>query len=94
MDQKQITEISRLARIELSAEEKAEFSKDLAKILEAFNNISSVSTEGLNPMQNPTPNNGHLREDIVNADSCAKSEELLELASERVGHLYRVPPVV
>ena len=94
MDQKQITEISRLARIELSTEEKVEFSKDLAKILEAFNNISTVNTEGLSPIQNPTPNNGHQREDIVNKNSAVKSEELVDLASERVGQLYRVPPVV
>lgn len=49
IDKKKIEHLARLARIELSAEEKASFTTQVEKILEFVSHLRQVDTSGINP---------------------------------------------
>lgn len=49
IDKKKIEHLARLARIELSAEEKASFTTQVEKILEFVSYLGQVDTRGINP---------------------------------------------
>ncbi len=92
MELTEIIKAAKLARIELTEEQKETFSKDLNNILNAFNNLNSVDTSGLEPLVNPVPNETIFRND---SDVETPDADLLQKSAPEVsGHLYRVPPVV
>ena len=95
MDKKQLKKTARLARLKLSKNEEREFTQQLFTIFEYFNQISSVDTQGVEPLSYPLEglvSEPHLREDLH--QEVQNKEELLKLAPDRMGDEYKVPPVV
>jgi aspartyl-tRNA(Asn)/glutamyl-tRNA(Gln) amidotransferase subunit C len=96
-DQHTIENLSQLARIELTSEEKIRLEKDLDKILNFFDSLKEIGTEGVRPTY-------HVASDLVNVfrpddelDSEVAKEEILDratflnLAPEQVAGMVKVP---
>lgn len=92
IDKKTIEHIAKLARLHVTESEAQEFSSQLSKAFGYFEQISKVPTEGIEPLVTPTEIEAFWREDIQKKELTA--EELLANAPEKVGNLFKVPPVV
>ncbi len=88
----EITHIAKLARLDLSANETTNYSLQLSKALDYFEQISQVETQGIVPLVTPTEIENILRKDEVYKE--LSSEEILKNAPHKTGHLFTVPPVV
>ena len=93
MDRDTIKELSKLCRIECSEEEEASFLQDLQKILDYFEELQNIDTEGVKPLD-------HVLESIVNVmreDSVSEvmpREAFLENAPSQIGGMIRVPTII
>lgn len=87
-----VEKVSILARLKLSESEIAEYSKVLSVVLENFEQIVNVDTNGVRPLVTPTDMSVSMRADV--AESAVASDKLLENAPEKSGRLFKVPPVV
>ena len=92
IDKKTIEHIAKLARLQVSESEAQEFSTQLSKALGYFEQISKVSTQGVEPLVTPTEIESFWREDGVKKTLSA--DELVANAPDKVGNLFKVPPVV
>lgn len=92
IDKKTIEHIAKLARLHISEAEAQEFSMQLSKALGYFEQISKVPTEGVEPLVTPSEIETFWREDGVKKQLSA--EELVSNAPDKIGNLFRVPPVV
>ena len=92
LDKKAIEHIAQLARLELTDLQVEEFSSQISKALGFFETISSVKTEGVEPLVTPMELNNFWREDVVTREFT--SEEMLANAADRSGNLFKVPPVI
>lgn len=86
-----VQKVSKLARLKLTDAEMSSIQNQLSVVLENFEQISQVNTEGIRPLITPTDIVQTMREDKVES---FESEKLLINAPETSGHLYKVPPVV
>jgi aspartyl-tRNA(Asn)/glutamyl-tRNA(Gln) amidotransferase subunit C len=87
-----VQHIAKLSRLKLTDDEAAAFSTQLSAILDSFNEISTIDTQGIEPMVTPSDLVSHLRVDRVEKNGMPA--ELLENAPEKSGNLFKVPPVV
>lgn len=87
-----IQKIANLARLQLTPEQANEFSEQLSKIIHHFDEISSINTEGVEPLITPSEIEYTLREDSVKQNFHA--EEMVANAPDKQGNLFKVPPVV
>ena len=92
IDQKTIEHISKLARLSITQGEAEQYREQLSKVLEYFQQIAKIKTEGIEPMVTPTDIEIFLRADKVEVD--LKTEEIMAGAPDKAGHLFKVPPVV
>ena len=86
-----IRQIATLARLHLSKKEEELFEQQFQSILGFVEQISSVSTENIEPLVTPTETTQKLREDLVTV--WPHTEEVLEKAPACSGRLFKVPPV-
>ncbi len=92
VDKKEVEHVAVLARIELTEEEKESTSEQLSEILEFFDRLKKVDTEGVPPTSHVL--------DLVNAlrpDACTPSlevEETLQNAPDRSERFFRVPKIL
>ncbi|MBO7207531.1 MAG: Asp-tRNA(Asn)/Glu-tRNA(Gln) amidotransferase subunit GatC [Kiritimatiellae bacterium] len=84
--------VSELARLELSAEEKALFQPQLESIVGYVEKISSVDVEGVEPMMHGRAIVNAFREDEVRPS--LPREEALSNAPKRVGDEFLLPKIV
>ena len=92
IDQDKIRHIAKLAKLELTEEEAQQFSLQLSKALNYFEQISGVETRGVEPMITPSEIESIWREDVAHKD--ISTEELVQNAPHKTGNLFTVPPVV
>ena len=92
IDKKTIEHIAKLARLKITDTEAEEFSQQLGKALEHFEQINQINTDGVEPLITPTEIETFWREDVVEQKYTA--EEMTANAPEKTGHLFKVPPVV
>ncbi|MCB0369795.1 MAG: Asp-tRNA(Asn)/Glu-tRNA(Gln) amidotransferase subunit GatC [Bdellovibrionales bacterium] len=92
IDQKTIKRVASLSRIEVSNEDCERYTNELSQVLNHFDQIAQINTEGIEPLTTPVEKENLLREDVVKNEY--KPEELLENAPDRMGHLFKVPPVI
>ena len=92
IDKKTIAHIAKLARLEVSEAQAQEYSAQIGKALSYFEQISSIDTSGVTPMVTPTQIEVFWREDEVVQE--LTTEEIVANAPDRVGNLFKVPPVV
>lgn len=92
IDQTVVRHIGRLSRIELTDEQAAAFGRQLASILEYFDKLAELDTEGVEPM----PHAVDLR-NVLAEDSPGESlpvEAALANAPKRDGDSFMVPKVI
>lgn len=92
MDKITVEKVAKLARLELTELEKEKFSEQLGRALNYFEQISKISTTGVEPLVTPNETENFWRQDKI--ESSQSVEELVANAPERSGNLFKVPPVV
>lgn len=92
IDKKTIDHIAKLARLEVSEAQAQEYSEQIGKVLKYFEQISTFDTKGFEPLITPAEIETFWREDEVVQENTA--EEILANAPDKIGNLFRVPPVV
>lgn len=92
INEKTIAHIAKLARLRIGSDDAALYSEQLSKALGDFAEISKVNTDGVEPMVTPMEIQPLWRTDEVRRDGTP--EEMTENAPDRMGNLFKVPPVV
>lgn len=92
IDKKQLEHIAKLARLDVTESEAAEYAAQLSKALAYFEQISKIETKGIEPLITPTEIESYWREDHANKEYTA--EEMVCNAPQKTGNLFTVPPVV
>ena len=92
MNRETLDKVAKLARLQLTEKESAEFTLQLANALKSFEQISQVQTEGIEPLVTPTEIPDFWRED--QREQTYTAEEILANAPAKQGNLFAVPPVV
>ena len=88
----EVDHIANLARLSLSAEEKAHYREQLSEILDYAARLQSLDTAGIPPTSSLLPVNSVLREDEPRPG--LSREELLHNAPATESNQFRVPPVL
>lgn len=92
IDLKTIHHIAKLARLHVDDKQAQDYAQQLTTILEHFQKISNLPTEGVEPLVTPTEVENFWREDEIKKEFT--SEEMVQNAPSRQGQLFKVPPVV
>lgn len=87
-----IEKVARLARIELSQEEKMIFGAQLEQILSYMEQLNEVDTSGVEPTSHAIPLYNVFRDDEVRPSFPRK--EVLEIAPEEEDGHFRVPRII
>ena len=87
-----VRHVALLARLELSAQEEASFTEQLDHILQHFERLAALDTEGVEPTAHIVPTESAYREDVV--INPAGSEELRANAPARDGDFFKVPKII
>lgn len=88
---KDVEQVAKLARLLLSPEEKELYAVQLGRIIEHFNELEQVDTNGIEPLSHALPIVNVLREDVV-AGSLGR-ENLMAGAPEIESGFYKVPRI-
>lgn len=89
---KDMEHLKLLARMELSEEETQHFKDDLNNILNSFEQIRDLDTEGVDELARPIDSVNVFREDVFRP--CLSQEEALKLAVEQEEGMFKVPRTV
>lgn len=92
IDKKTLEHIAKLARLHVTEAEAAEFSQQLNKAMGYFEQISTVNTEGVEALVTPIEVDPTWRDDQVKREFTP--EEMTANAPDKIGNLFKVPPVV
>jgi aspartyl-tRNA(Asn)/glutamyl-tRNA(Gln) amidotransferase subunit C len=87
-----IDHVARLARLELTDEERARLREQLGAILEHAAKVGEVATADVPPTASAIPRANVLRPDEVT--SSLSVEDVLANAPDREGDLFKVPRIV
>ena len=87
-----IQKIAKLARLELTNDEVALYSKQLGAILEHVSQLSQVNTENIEPLVTATDMAQSFSDDVVR--NLPEPELIMSNAPEKSGNLFKVPPVL
>ncbi len=88
---KDVEHVAKLARLELSEEEKEKFSKQLGDILTYVEQMNKVDTTNVEPMSHAVPIVNVMREDVVVTEHT--KEELMANAPSVEDGFFRVPKI-
>ncbi len=88
---KDVEHVARLARLNLTEDEKIKFSKQLGDILKYMEQLNEVDTTGVEPMNHPIDFSNVMREDVARYD-CTR-EELMANAPEVEQDYFKVPKI-
>ena len=87
-----VEHVARLARLELSQDEKTLFAGQMGAILGYVEKLKELNTEGILPTSHAVPMENAFREDGV--QPAIGVEKALANAPDRVESFYRVPKVI
>jgi aspartyl-tRNA(Asn)/glutamyl-tRNA(Gln) amidotransferase subunit C len=87
-----IDNLSNLARLEFSTEEKEDIKKDLRRMIEFVEKLGELDTTGVEPLLHMSPAINVLREDTP--ASSVSREEALANAPATDGTYFKVPKVI
>jgi aspartyl-tRNA(Asn)/glutamyl-tRNA(Gln) amidotransferase subunit C len=88
----EVEHVARLARLELSDDEKELFTGQMAAILEYVEKLKGLNTEGVQPTSHAVPMENAFREDV--SRPAIGLEAALANAPDRADGFYRVPRVI
>ncbi len=92
LSRENVLHISRLARLGLNEKEVDRLSRQLSQILESFEVLQEVNTEGVLPTSQPNPLCNVLKEDKTKPS--LPQNEVLANAPHKNGEFFRVNPVL
>ncbi len=87
-----IEKVARLARLELSEEEKITFGNQLEQILTHMEQLNQLDTTGVEPTSHAIPVYNVFREDEVKAS--LSQEEVLAIAPDQEDGHFKVPKII
>ncbi len=86
-----IAHVARLARLRLTEDEMAEYSRQCVDILGHAGKVQALDTEGIEPTAHPLPMTNAFREDEITPERVLDRDEVLSQAPEIEDGLFRVP---
>jgi aspartyl-tRNA(Asn)/glutamyl-tRNA(Gln) amidotransferase subunit C len=89
---KEVEHVARLARLELTEEEKVLFTSQLDGILAYVDKLNELNTDGIVPTSHAVPMENAFREDLVIPS--IGLDNALANAPDRSGNFFRVPKVI
>lgn len=92
IDREQVKKVALLARLEITPEEEEQFTTQLSSILEYFEQLSELDTDGVQPTTRAIELSNINRRDRL--ESFADREELLQEAPEQEGDYFKVPQIL
>ena len=92
MTEDRVRQVARLARIQLSDGEVAEFTGQIESVLEYVGKLNELDTEGVEPMAHALPVCNVLRDDEPRPS--LPPEQAVREAPDRDGTFFRVPKVL
>lgn len=90
--EKDVEYVAWLARLELTAEEKERFTRQLGQVLEHAAKIKSLDTGDVEPTSHVVPLRNVMRDDVV--EPGLTQEEALSNAPRREGGYFAVPRII
>ena len=88
----QVEHVAKLARLEVSEDEKAMFTRQLSAILTYMDQLKEVDTEGVEPTATVLPTENVFREDAVKPS--LTQERALTNAPDQADGFFRVPKIL
>ena len=79
----EVKHLAKLARLGLTEKEMEKIQKDLSLILDYFNQLKEVNTEGIEPTSHPILTKPYLRKDEISKQSPEKIQRLIEIAPQK-----------
>ena len=92
IDTNTITKLSALSKLDLSEEEKAEFSSELSKIAEHANKLDKLDTANVKPIDQIIEQENKFREDIVKPS--LSIEKTAQTAPAFEDNMFVVPQII
>jgi len=92
IDLEQVRKVALLARLELTPEEEQQFTGQLNDILEYFEQLNELDTEGVEPTTRAIELSNVTRSDIL--ESFPHRQALLKCAPEREDDYFKVPKIL
>lgn len=86
-----VEHVARLARLELTQEEKIKFTSQLGDVLKHVEQMNEVDTTGVEPMNHPIDFVNVMREDKKIYENTR--EELMQNAPDVEGEFFKVPKI-
>ena len=89
-----VVRVAELARLELTADEQALYTRQLSEILAFARHVQAIDTHDVPPTSHPTGVTGQLRDDVVSGS--LPREEVLAQApgADPAAGLFKVPRVL
>lgn len=88
---KDVEHVAKLARLQLTEEEKEKFTKQLGDVLKYVEQMNEVDTTGVEPMAHAFDMVNVMRDDVVVHEQT--KEELMKNAPEEENGFFRVPKI-
>jgi aspartyl-tRNA(Asn)/glutamyl-tRNA(Gln) amidotransferase subunit C len=92
MDLDEVRKVARLARLELSHADLTTMAQQLTDILDYFDKLQQLNTDGVEPLAHPLPVQNVFRPDELQPS--LPVDEALANAPERIGDFFGVPAVL
>jgi aspartyl-tRNA(Asn)/glutamyl-tRNA(Gln) amidotransferase subunit C len=92
IDLEQVRKVALLARLDLSAEEEAQFTGQLSSILEYVEQLSELDTENVEPTTRAIELSNITRSDQL--ESFKAREIILDCAPDREDDFFKVPKIL
>lgn len=92
IDLEQVRKVALLARLDLTPEEEQQFTGQLNDILEYFEQLNELDTEGVEPTTRAIELSNVTRSDIL--ESFPHPQALLKCAPEREDDYFKVPKIL
>ena len=92
IDEKQVRQVAKLARLELTDDQVALFSTQLSAILEYIEKLDELDTESVEPLAHCLPIHNVFRDDIVK--NSLGAERTLANAPQQHDEYFKVPKIL
>lgn len=94
LDEKQVENIAKLARLGLTDKEKKKFQKELSSILDFVEKLNKAETKGIEPMAQATGLNNVLREDKKRQKTKEETDKLVNLFPDKKERQVKVKAIL
>ncbi len=90
--EKDVEHVAKLARLEITADEKKKFTVQLSNILDLAAQLKELDTSKTAPTAHAVPMSNVFREDVV--EQWADKEDIMKLCPDRNGDFFVVPKIL